>query len=127
MEFREKLKRIMDAQHTNANRIAKAMGISATAVGNWLNGKTYPQQLSMEKLAFVLGVSAADLADDQLVDNKQVDDERERREYIQMVKDSPEYRMMFDLAEDATMDQIKATVAFLKTIKDQGIGGNEDT
>ena len=41
------------------------------------------------------------------------------REYLQMIKDDPKLRMMFDLAKDASLEEIKATVAFLKALREQ--------
>ena len=41
------------------------------------------------------------------------------RQYLQFVRDNPEYRMMFDLCGSATLDEIKATVAFLKALREQ--------
>lgn len=39
--------------------------------------------------------------------------------YLQQIKDDPSTRIMFDLAKGATMEEIKATVAFLKALREQ--------
>lgn len=46
-------------------------------------------------------------------------DEEDIREYLQQIKDDPSTRMMFDLVRGATLEEIKATVAFLKALREQ--------
>lgn len=46
-------------------------------------------------------------------------EEEEIREYLQQIKDDPSTRMMFDLVRGATLEEIKATVAFLKALREQ--------
>lgn len=41
-------------------------------------------------------------------------------DYLQSVKDK--YGLMFDLTKTASLDEIKATVAFVKTFREQGRG-----
>jgi len=48
-----------------------------------------------------------------------IDEDAELREYLQQIKDDPSTRMMFDLARGATLEEIKATVAFLKALREQ--------
>lgn len=43
--------------------------------------------------------------------------EQSIKDYLQEIKDDPDKRMMFDLAKDATIEEIKATVAFLELLK----------
>lgn len=44
----------------------------------------------------------------------------EMNEYLQKLRDDPNTRTLFDLAETATTEEIKATVTFFKMLRNQG-------
>lgn len=46
--------------------------------------------------------------------------EIETNEYLQKLRDDPNTRMLFDLAETAAPEEIKATVTFFKMLRNQG-------
>jgi transcriptional regulator with XRE-family HTH domain len=46
-------------------------------------------------------------------------------EYLQRLKDDPNIRMMFDLASDATKEEVEDTVRFLQFLRHKREGNNE--
>lgn len=48
-------------------------------------------------------------------------------EYLQRLKDDPNIRLMFDLASDATKEEVEDTVRFLQFLRHKREGNNEST
>lgn len=59
--FVKNLQQYMQARHVEQSDIVSALGISASTVSDWVNGKKYPRVDSMQALADFLGVLLSDL------------------------------------------------------------------
>lgn len=57
MTFARRLKRSMDNRGISPSQLARLVGVSATAVSNWLNNGTIPRPEMQASVARVLGVS----------------------------------------------------------------------
>lgn len=87
-------------------------------LSQYVSGKVRPGPGKLRLLATALGVGEAWLLGyEESPGETELDGDI--RQYLQFVKDNPEYRMMFDLCGSATLEEIKATVAFLKALREQ--------
>lgn len=63
--FRQNLKYYMNARGIDQAYIVNKLGLTASTISDWVNGKKYPRVDAMQRLADLLGVTIADLTDDQ--------------------------------------------------------------
>lgn len=59
--FVKNLQYYMKSRHVEQSDIVSALGISASTVSDWANGKKYPRVDSMQALADFLGILLSDL------------------------------------------------------------------
>lgn len=104
--------------------VAAELGLSNSTTTSWKNG-SMPRIQTLQRIAKYFNVSAEYLIGEKNLAKLQQSSEmpglnkedREIAEYLQEIRDDPNKRMMFDLAKDATIEEIKATVAFLELLK----------
>lgn len=65
--FQQNLKYYMNARGIDQAYIVNKLGLTASTISDWVNGKKYPRVDAMQRLADLLGVTIADLTDDQNV------------------------------------------------------------
>ena len=121
----ERLRQIMeerDLRQADILRMAEEVSgpdkLTKTDLSQYVSGKVRPGPGKLRLLAKALGVGEAWLLGyEETPEEAGMDGDI--RQYLQFVKDNPEYRMMFDLCGSATLEEIKATVAFLKALREQ--------
>jgi transcriptional regulator with XRE-family HTH domain len=121
----ERLKTLMaqrGLRQADILRLAEACGgpdrLTKADLSQYVSGKVKPGEGKLRLLARALEVSESWLLgyEDGAAETGM---DGEVRQYLQFVKDNPEYRIMFDLCGSATLEEIKATVAFLKALREQ--------
>lgn len=106
------------------SKFYKDCDVTSGAVSQWKAGLTKPAMSTLQKIAAYFDVSVAYLIgeeDDKPRSNVTeiiVPKDAELAAYLQKIKD--ELGLMFDLNKVASIDEIKATVAFFKTLRAQG-------
>lgn len=121
----ERLRQLMaerDLKQADILRLAEAVAgpekLTKTDLSQYVSGKVRPGPGKLRLLAKALGVGEAWLLGyEESAGETELDGDI--RQYLQFVKDNPEYRMMFDLCGSATLEEIKATVAFLRALREQ--------
>ena len=107
---------------TNAGKspseVAAELSLSNSTTTTWKNG-SIPRPKTLRRIAEYFGVTIEYLISDGEKAQSAANDKKEIAAYLQQIKDDPSARMMFDLAKGATMEEIKATVAFLKALREQ--------
>lgn len=73
-----------------------------------------PRADALNRVASILGTTV-----DYLLNGTENEEDDDIAQYLQDIKDDPSARIMFDLAKGATPQEIRATVAFLKTLREQ--------
>lgn len=135
MDLVERIKMLCADRGITLNQMEKALGFKGT-VARWADHE--PSIGKVRMVAQYFGMTVSELIEDRwneidmsdawddetkkdptLKNEDEVHNDEEIREYLQMIKDDPKYRMMFDLTKGATLEEIKATVAFLKTLREQ--------
>ncbi|MBR5700867.1 MAG: helix-turn-helix domain-containing protein [Oscillospiraceae bacterium] len=101
-----------------AEEISGPERLTKTDLSQYVSGKVRPGPGKLRLLAKALGVGEAWLLGYE-ESPEEAGMDGDVRQYLQFVRDNPEYRMMFDLCGSATMEEIKATVAFLKALREQ--------
>ena len=112
-----------------------ACNVTAAMMSNWRRGKNLPLMDTMARINRFLGtdliLTSQKLTLPPIPQRRPMSpglqlkptrpqlsaEDREIAEYLQEIRDDPNKRMMFDLAKDATIEEIKATVAFLELLK----------
>lgn len=103
-------------------QVGTAMGLAESTISLYETGKRQPDYETLGRFADYFGVSVDYLLgreESPAPETRDGSEDREIREYLQMIKDDSKLRMMFDLAKDASLEEIKATVAFLKALREQ--------
>lgn len=95
--------------------LGKALGVSAQAVSKWELGKAQPDRDSILKMCGLFGITA-----DQLLGRgeEEPDDAFAIRERLRR---DPAYRLLFDAADNASPEHLRAAAAMLKALE----GGHE--
>ena len=101
-----------------AEEISGPERLTKTDLSQYVSDKVRPGPGKLRLLAKALGVGEAWLLGYE-ESPEEAGMDGDVRQYLQFVRDNPEYRMMFDLCGSATMEEIKATVAFLKALREQ--------
>ena len=120
----ERLRQLMaerGLRQTDILRLAEAVSgpgkLTKTDLSQYVSGKVRPGPGKLRLLARALDVGEAWLLGYE-ESPEEAGMDGDVRQYLQFVKDNPEYRMMFDLCGSATLEEIKATVAFLRDLRE---------
>ena len=103
-------------------QVGASMGLAESTISLYETGKRQPDYETLGRFADYFGVSVDYLLgreETPVPETQGGSEDQKIREYLQMIKDDPKLRMMFDLAKDASLEEIKATVAFLKALREQ--------
>lgn len=108
----------MDKRGITNYKLAKMLSCSQTTIANWLNGKTMPKGAMRKNLLNVLGMRESELFPVGNISEIIVPEYNEELiAYLQEVKDK--YGIMFDLSRVHSLEEIKATVAFFRMMRQQ--------
>ena len=118
----QRLRYLIKQSKSTQKEIATALGFSQQRFNYYANGQREPDSETLCAIADYFGVSVDYLLgreESPAPETRDGSEDREIREYLQMIKDDPKYRIMFDLAKDASLEEIKATAAFLRALREQ--------
>lgn len=139
-EIVENINAILEMKGIPKMRFYQACGITASAYSQWKSGTTAPTLKSLARIAQYLGVPLADLMGGKANLAEAVRQDRKRRANIgytppmalkdrrvnAVIQDAKDrYGIMFDASKGATEDEMLATIAFLRTLREQR-SGDED-
>lgn len=122
----ERIKALCNELGYSIPALEKLAILSNGAIGKWKN--SIPRADILSRVATVLHTTSEYLLYGEGPAHPEkgnvaeiiVPDNSEIAEYLQKVKD--EYGIMFDLTKTTSLNEIKSTVAFLKTIREQQRG-----
>lgn len=119
-----RLRELRLQQGLTMKQVGADLGLAESTISLYENEKRQPDFATLAKFADYYGVTTdfllgrSDLRS-PAPKSSSIDEEKEILRYLQQIKDDPSTRMMFDLAKGATLEEIKATVAFLKALREQ--------
>ena len=99
-------------------QVAKATGISQAALSTWKRGRTVPRDTTLHKLAEFFHVTVPYMRGEEtdpgpfhsLADT-------DLYEYLDMLRNRSECRMLFSVAKDATPEDIRRAVAVIEALR----------
>ena len=94
-------------------RAASEMGISRAAVTRWKNEGFTPRGEALEKIAAYFGVSI-----DFLLHGKPTATQNEMEEFLEMLKNRQECRMLFSLAKNANRADVERAVKIIEALRE---------
>ena len=110
-----RLKELRAGKYTQAE-MAKLLGVGRTTYTKYESGDIRLSADMLSKLAKIFDVSI-----DTIVGNDEEDaDERELWEYREALRRDPERRMLFSLAKDASIEEVRQAVAVIDALRKAG-------
>ena len=110
----ERIKALAASKGLTIQALEVISNIKRGTIGKWKT--SVPNAEALYRVANALGTTV-----DYLLTGEYrfpAEPEADVASLLQQMKDDPSTRMMFDLAKGATIDEIKATVAFLKALRE---------
>ena len=101
------------------SRAALDAGISKSLVTKWkANGAKDPSPDVIRKLSKYFNISVAELLGEE--DQKEkplINEDQELTEYVELLKNRPECRMLFQLSKDATREEVEQAVRIIEALR----------
>ena len=117
----------MDKYGKSRQDKCEALGVKYTTFTDWVKGNSYPRIDKIELMANYFGISKADLVEDH---NDHQDDHYylndETRRIAQEAFENPELRTPFKVARDIPPERLRAHIEFMKSLKEQERGNNDE-
>ena len=113
MRIGERIKYELDRRGISQNQLAKAAGISQSGLSTIIAGKNSPKENTLQAIAAALNMSLGELTELEpyISENDEAWLIRER-----LRRDSA-YKMLFDAAEEAKPEHLRAAAAMLKALE----------
>lgn len=114
MTIGEKIKRYRKAIGLTQTELGQKLGVKTNAVSKWECGRVEDIPTSKIKaMAALFNVPVSELIDDT-PDAPQDDG---LADYLEMLRNRPECRMLFSVAKDATKDDVEKAVAIIEALR----------
>lgn len=95
---------------------AAKIGFNRASVTVWKNSGNPPKTELLNKIAAYFGVSTDYLLGKEPKEKPLVNGDEELTEYLEMLRTRPEMKMMFQLAKDATKEDVEKAVKIIETM-----------
>ena len=128
MRFAEFLAYAMEQTKLTNYKLAKLVGVSQTTVSNWLNGLTEPRNTMRDKVFALFGVDEQETKngvpeirykEKKLPSNigEQPMGDSELFDFLDMLRNRPECRMLFSVTKNATKEDVEKAVAIIEALR----------
>ena len=118
--FSERLAALRRQRKLTQAELARALGISKSAVSMYERGNREPELELLQAMADFFSVSVSSLLGRE---EPLVNDDPELTEYLEQLRDRPELRMLFSVTKDAAKEDVEAAVRIIEALR----GKNADT
>lgn len=98
------------------NKACIDCAISRTSVAKWKKGAT-PNGATVSKIADYFGVTTDYLLGNEQKEEPLVNGDKELTEYLEMLKNRSECRMLFKLAKTATKEDVEQAVKIIEALR----------
>jgi transcriptional regulator with XRE-family HTH domain len=110
-----KMRELRKKKKLTMKELGKAVGVSESTISLYENGKHEPDLVTIKRIADILETSLDELTgryepDEQLNDN-------EAWAFRERYRRDPAYRLLFDAAENARPEHLRAAAAVLKSLE----------
>lgn len=114
--FYKNLRDLCEERGLTVNELARLLGLSTGSPTAWKNG-TVPREATLNKIADYFGVSTDYLLGKEEKEKPLINDDEELTEYVEMLKNRPECRMLFQLSKNATKEDVEAAVRIIEALR----------
>lgn len=121
----DEIRRLRKASGLNQVSFADKMGVSQSTVASWENGTRRPDLDALCRIADLFNVSLDELLGTPMA-HEMTDEERDLWALREEVRRDPERRILFSLARNANIEDVRRAVAIIDALKKTSEGGNDD-
>jgi len=108
--FRINLNRLMCEHHVDQADLVEALGITASTISDWVNGKKYPRVDTMQRLADFFEVPMSMLTVEQSPDRDRV------LEISESLQHNPKLGLLFDRSRKMSEKDLDAVLGIVNAI-----------
>ena len=112
--FYDRFRQLCQQKGVSCNRAALDMGLSNATPTKWKKTGATPTLETLQLIADYFGVPVASLLDEK---KPLINDDEELTEYVEMLKNRPECRMLFQLTKDAKKEDVEAAVRIIEALR----------
>lgn len=114
-----RLKRLREERKITQKQLAAMLGVAPNTISQYESGKREPDIDTLMKIASILEVSVDNLLgnEEQAEARALVNGDRELTEYLDMLANRSECRMLFSLAKDATREDVEVAVRMIEALR----------
>lgn len=113
--FSKNLNRLMSRDGLKQSDIVSQLKVSKAQVSDWCAGKNLPRSNYLGALTSLFHCKLSDLVGDAKAPDAPQDDGL--ADYLEMLRNRPECRMLFSVAKDATKDDVEKAVAIIEALR----------
>lgn len=112
--FYDRFRELCQQKGVSCNRAALEMGLSNATPTKWKKTGATPNVETLQRIADYFGVSTSSLLGSE---KPLINDDEELTEYVEMLKNRPECRMLFQLTREATKEDVEAAVRIIEALR----------
>jgi transcriptional regulator with XRE-family HTH domain len=113
MSIGERIKQEMKKRGISQNRLAKAAQISQSGLSSIISGASSPKENTLQAIATALNISVP-----ELIGNPQFPADKDEAWAIrERLRRDPAYRLLFNAADNASPEHLRAAAAMLKALE----------
>jgi transcriptional regulator with XRE-family HTH domain len=112
MSIGERIKQEMKKRGISQNKLAKAAQISQSGLSSIISGASSPKENTLQAIAAALNISVS-----ELIGYPQPPAEDEAWAIRERLRRDPAYRLLFNVADNASPEHLRAAAAMLKALE----------
>lgn len=117
--FYDRFKQLCERKGVSCNKAALEIGLSNATPTKWKKTGATPVGETLDKIAAYFGVTTDYLLGKEEQKMPLINGDEELTEYVEMLKNRPECRMLFQLSKDATKEDVEAAVRIIEAIRNK--------
>ena len=115
--FYDKFVKICKDRGVSPSRAAIEAGLSKSTVTKWkTTPDAEPTGTAIKKITEYFGITIAELLGEEN-EKPLINGDEELTEYVEMLKNRPECRMLFQLSKNATKEDVEAAVRIIEALR----------
>ena len=118
--FYDRFKQLCEKKGVSCNKAAREIGLSNATPTKWKKTGATPVGETLDRIAAYFDVSTDYLLGIESKKEKLlVNGDEELTEYLEILKNRPEMRMLFQLSKDATKEDVEAAVRIIEALRNK--------
>lgn len=118
--FYDRFKQLCEKKGVSCNKAAIEIGLSNATPTKWKKTGATPVGETLDRIAAYFDVSTDFLLGIEPKKEKLlVNGDEELTEYLEILKNRPEMRMLFQLSKDATKEDVEAAVRIIEALRNK--------